>query len=175
MAVVMPSLELAIIPSAGRLHESVPPETQFCAGYGGESYVEWSRPQVLIAGDEGKIMCHSPVKDTVVSVKKKKAGPCIWTDEAVKALVDAKYEELKRLMNKKDTKFHMMRAPLKWQIIEEYMKQAGFTYTWSQCRDKFGNESTVYKRMTDHQNMSGREDYFSMSPDDRKSYGLPTD
>ena len=55
------------------------------------------------------------------------------------------------------------------------MKAEGFDYNWTRCRDKWRAEGTIYKRLSDYQNMSGKQDYFSMSYAERKEIGLPPD
>ena len=74
---------------------------------------------------------------------------CKWTDAAMQCLVDAKLVELARLQNKSDTKFHMLRAQQKWEIISAHLKNEGFDYKWTRCRDKWSAEGTIYKKLSD--------------------------
>jgi Myb/SANT-like DNA-binding domain len=97
---------------------------------------------------------------------------CKWTEAAVVCLVEAKLVELARLMNKADTKFHLSKAQIKWEAISNYLKGEGHSYKWTRCRDKWSHEQTAYKKISDLQNMSGKQDYFAMSSVERKEAGL---
>ena len=162
---------------------------QLAAGYGGESYDNVDRPLTLgdiMAMDSGGQDVSMKKKNKVKPKKKssspkdsgeeeKENGSCKWTEKAFAYLVDAKMQELQRLMDKNDAKFHMLRAESKWKYISEYMAQFGQKYNWKQCRDKWGAEMTLYKRLSDYQGFSGRQDYFAMEPEERKQVGLPAD
>lgn len=174
-------MEDANLPNNERMHE-----VQVATGCGGESYGDLSRPVSLLEateedntvslkkGSKEKVSRKkSPTTDKTVG--EKDGGSCKWTEKSLKVLVDAKLQELKRLMDKSDTKFHMLKAHMKWQLISDHLHGQGLSYSWKQCRDKWGAELTVYKRLSDFQNMSGREDYFTMGAEERKSYGLPAD
>ena len=163
-------------------------ESQLAAEYGGESFEELIQPRIH-ADDEIKkgveaLEAHksntvkagrkkSPTKDQ--NIEEKEGGSCRWNEKSLKVLVDAKQFELRRLMDKRETKFHMLKAQSKWQHISDYVNSMGYNFSWKQCRDKWGAELTVYKRLSDYQNMSGKEDYFAMEPEARKSLGLPMD
>jgi Myb/SANT-like DNA-binding domain len=104
---------------------------------------------------------------------KKEDTVCRWTENSFSALVDAKVVELNRLLDKGQTKFHMLRADLKWEEISKFVAALGFNYNATQCKHKWSSEHSFYKKVSDFQNYSGREDYFTMDPGERKKNGLP--
>ena len=137
-------------------------DVQLASGYGGEAYDELTKPLAsknLVSKDGEDVLPElakqadnsgrkrSPLKEKAGD--EKEGGSCRWSDKSVKVLVDAKQIELKRLMDKSDTKFHMLKAQSKWQKISEYVNSMGYNFTWKQCRDKWGAELTVYKRLSD--------------------------
>jgi Myb/SANT-like DNA-binding domain len=158
-----------------------------CIAEGFSNYVatdteDFSQPVTLgsiMAMDEPIHL--TPLKKSRQVAKKKKITKNVdsdawkWSEASVEALVEAKRLELHKLLDKKNTKFHMLRAPLKWEEIASHLKNEGFNVNWTQCRDKWQNEYTTYKRLSDFQHLSGQEDYFTMDIASRKSLGFPLD
>jgi Myb/SANT-like DNA-binding domain len=174
--------QLLEVPSAIIPHEGF-------AVYGDSTYDDLGRVVTLgdipatedkLSGEMKKITTlstrkrKSPVKPINENdTEKKDEGSCKWSEKAFSALVDAKVVELNRLLDKSEAKFHMLRVDLKWQEIAKFMSSTGFNYTATQCKHKWGTEHKLYKKVSDYQNFSGRENYFTMEPQDRKKNGLP--